>query len=296
MAGSHNYSAAGKNKGKLRIVFGLTACYMVAEAITGLLTNSLALVADAGHMLTDAAALGLALLAIQFAERPATPQKTYGYLRSEILAALANAVALLLITIYILIEAWQRFQAPLEVASWPMLIVASIGLVVNLIGMKLLAGSSGESLNVKGAYLEVLADMLGSIGVIAAGIIMLTTGWFMADPIIGAGIGLFIIPRTWKLLKEAVHILMEGTPAKVDVGLLEAAMREVPGVEAVHDLHVWTITSGLDALSAHVSIRDTAESERILTGLQVLLHERFDINHPTLQLEDTRRKPETLTV
>ena len=296
MSGSHNYSAAGKNKRKLAIVFGLTASYMVAEAIAGVLTNSLALVADAGHMLTDAAALGLALLAIRFAERPATPQKTYGYLRSEILAALANAVALLLITVYILYEAWKRFQAPPEVASWPMLIVASFGLVVNVIGMKLLAGSSGESLNVKGAYLEVLSDMLGSIGVIAAGIIMLTTGWYMADPIIGAGIGLFIVPRTWTLLKEAAHILMEGTPAQVDLSLLESAMRSVPGVAAVHDLHVWTITSGLDALSAHVTLREIAESDKILTELQAVLHDQFKIDHTTLQFEDVKRTPETLTV
>ena len=296
MSGSHNYSAAGKNKRQLAIVFGMTASYMVAEAVTGLLTNSLALVADAGHMLTDAAALGLALLAIRFAERPATPQKTYGYLRSEILAALANAVALLLITIYILYEAWKRFQAPPEVASWPMLIVASFGLVVNLVGMRLLAGSAGESLNVKGAYLELLSDMLGSIGVIVAGIVILTTGWYMADPIIGAGIGLFIVPRTWKLLKEAAHILMEGTPATVDIRLLESAMRQVPGVEAVHDLHVWTITSGLDAVSAHVNVRDVGESDRILTELQAVLHDRFEIDHTTLQLEDAKRTPESLTV
>lgn len=296
MSGTHSYSAAAKNKRPLTIVFVLTAGYMLAEAVGGILTGSLALVADAGHMLTDSAALGLALLAIRFAERPATPQKTYGYLRAEILSALANAVALLLITVYILYEAYKRFQNPPEVASWPMLIVASIGLAVNFIGMKLLAGSSGESLNVKGAYLEVLSDMLGSLGVIVAGIIMLTTGWYMADPIIGAGIGLFIVPRTWTLLKQAGHILMEGAPPEVDLKLLEAAMLRVQGVTALHDLHVWTITSGLDALSAHVTVEDLSQSDRILSDLQTALHDEFKIDHTTLQIEGRNRAPESISV
>lgn len=296
MPDSHNHSTARKNKRPLAIVFVLTTGYMLTEAAAGVLTGSLALVADAGHMLTDSAALGLALLAIRFAERPATPQKTYGYLRAEILSALANSVALLLITAYILYEAWKRFQNPPEVDSWPMLMVASIGLVVNLIGMKLLAASSGESLNVKGAYLEVLSDMLGSLGVILAGIIMLMTGWYMADPIIGAGIGLFIIPRTWKLLNQAAHILMEGTPPTIDLKLLEGAMLRVPGVTAVHDLHVWTITSGLDALSAHVKVMDLTQADRILTELQTLLRDEFRLDHTTLQIEDRNRTPEALSV
>jgi cobalt-zinc-cadmium efflux system protein len=164
-------------------------------------------------MLTDAGALGLALLAIWFAQRPATKEKTYGYYRAEILAAVVNAVVLLFISVYILDEAWRRFQNPPEVMSWPMLIVATIGLAVNMIGMRLLADASGKSLNVKGAYLEVLSDMLGSLGVIAASVIMLTTGWYLADPLISAGIGLFILPRTWTLLRQVTHILMEGTPA-----------------------------------------------------------------------------------
>ena len=195
-------SAAGKNKRNLAIVFGLTTAYMVAEAVGGLLTNSLALLADAGHMLTDAGALGLALLAIWFAGRPATQRKTYGYYRAEILAAFANALVLLFILAYILYEAWQRFQNPPEIAGWPMIIIATVGLVVNMIGVWLLHGASGESLNIEGAYLEVLKDALGSVGVIASGVIILTTGWYLADPIISAAIALLIIPRTWTLLRQ----------------------------------------------------------------------------------------------
>jgi len=277
-------STAGKNKGKLVIVFGLTTAYMIAEAIGALLTNSLALLADAGHMLTDAGSLGLALLAIWFAGRPATKEKTYGYYRVEILAALTNAVVLIFISIYILYEAWRRFQNPPEVLSWPMFIIAIIGLVVNIIGVWLLAKASGESLNIKGAYLEVLSDTLGSLGVIAASVIMLTTGWYLADPIISAGIGLFILPRTWTLLKRATHVLLEGTPSHIDLKSMENAMKQVKGVKAVHDLHVWTITSGIDSMSAHVSIEDTSQVDRILAELQRMLKDKFGIEHTTIQL------------
>lgn len=277
-------SKAGKNKKNLVIVFGLTTAYMIAEAIGGLLTNSLALLADAGHMLTDAGALGLALLAIWFAGKPATREKTYGYYRAEILAALTNAVVLLFISFFILYEAWRRFQNPPEVMSLPMLIIAIIGLVINLIGMLLLAGGSAESLNVKGAYLEVLSDTLGSLGVIAASVIMLTTGWYLADPIISAGIGLFILPRTWTLLKQATHILLEGTPARIDQEAMEDAMNQVKGVKAVHDLHVWTITSGIDAMSGHVTVEDTSQGDGILAELQRVLRDQFEIEHTTIQL------------
>lgn len=205
-------TAAAQHAGRLGWALALTATYMVAEVVGGLVTGSLALLADAAHMLTDVGGLALALLAIRFAAREATPQRTYGYLRMEVLSALTNAVVLLLLTVYILFEAYQRFLSPPEILSGPMLVVAVIGLIVNLISMRLLAGGSSESVNVKGAYFEVLSDMLGSIGVIIAALLMMWKGWRLVDPIIGAGIGLFIVPRTWLLLKQVTHILMEGVP------------------------------------------------------------------------------------
>lgn len=279
-------TAAGQHSTRLLAAFSLTSAFMIAEVIGGLITGSLALLADAAHMLTDAGGLALALLAIRFAARPATPERTYGYLRSEILSALLNAVVLLVLTVYILWEAYKRFWSPPEILSGPMLAVACIGLVINLISMRLLAGGSSESLNVQGAYFEVLSDMLGSLGVIIAAIVVMATGWTLADPLIGAAIGLFIVPRTWILLKQAVHILMEGTPPRVDLGLLEKALREIPGVSAVHDLHVWTITSGLDAMSGHLVVPDQQLGKSVLQTAQETLKTRFKIEHTTLQIED----------
>ncbi|PZR81402.1 MAG: cation transporter, partial [Stutzerimonas stutzeri] len=249
MGAGHSHSgaaapdtAAGKHKGRLAAALGLTTAFMIAEIVGGLWTGSLALLADAAHMLTDAGGLALALIAIRFSERPATPQNTYGFVRMEVLSALTNAVVLLLLTFYILYEAYQRFLNPPEIIGGPMLVVAVIGLIVNLISMRLLSGGSSESINVKGAYFEVLSDMLGSLGVIVAALVVLLTGWTLVDPIIGAGIGLFIVPRTWILLKQAIHILLEGTPPEVNVALIEKRLLELPAVTAVHDLHVWTIT------------------------------------------------------
>lgn len=279
-------SAAGRHWNRLAWALGLTVTYMAAEIIGGLVTGSLALLADAAHMLTDAGGLALALFAIRFAARPATPQKTFGYLRTEILSALTNAVVLLLLTIYILYEAYQRFLSPPEILSGPMLAIAIVGLLVNFASMRLLASGSSESLNVKGAYFEVLSDMLGSLGVIAAALIVMFTGWNLADPVIGAGIGLFIVPRTWNLLRQATNILLEGTPPEVDVRLLERNLLVIPGVQAVHDLHVWTITSGLDAMSAHLLVADMAESPRVLRTARSMLSEEFRIDHVTLQIED----------
>ena len=287
MGTGHSHgTAAGRHKDRLFSAFILTCAFVVVEVIGGLLTGSLALLADAAHMLTDAGGLALALIAIRFAERPATPQKTYGYVRMEVLSALTNAVVLLLLTIYILYEAYQRFTHPPEILSTPMLAVAVAGLVVNLISMKLLSAGSSESLNVKGAYFEVMSDMLGSLGVIIAALIIMFTGWTLADPIIGAAIGLFIVPRTWLLLKQAIHILMEGTPPEIDMAMLERKLREIQGVTAVHDLHVWTITSGIDAMSCHLVVADMQHSRTILTSANELMRSSFGLTHTTIQIED----------
>ncbi|MGN6310066.1 MAG: cation diffusion facilitator family transporter [Xanthobacteraceae bacterium] len=279
-------TAAAQHARKLAWALGLTATYMVAEVIGGLVTGSLALLADAAHMLTDVGGLALALLAIRFAAREATPQRTYGYLRMEVLSAQANAVVLLLLTVYILYESYERFVSPPEILSGPMLAVATIGLVVNLISIRLLAAGSSESVNVKGAYFEVLSDMLGSIGVIVAALLMMWKGWRLADPIIGAGIGLFIVPRTWFLLKQVTHILMEGVPSNVDIALLQDKLLKIKGVISVHDLHVWTITSGFDAMSCHLVVSDISGQRDVLLESRRIMKEDYDIDHVTIQVED----------
>lgn len=285
MGQGHSHSAAGTNKRRLLLVFGLTTTYLIAEVIGGLVTGSLALLADAGHMLTDVAGLGLALMAIKFAERPATPERTYGYYRVEILAALTNAVVLIGISVYILFEAWERFLNPPVVESKGMLIVAVIGLIINIVGVILLRKGSKESLNMKGAYFEVVSDMLTSIGVLIAGVIMLTTSWYYADPIISAGIGLFILPRTWMLLREAVGILLEGTPSGVNLTAIREAVGQLPGVSEIHDLHVWTLTSGVNAMSAHVVVMDTSEHDGVLSAVHDVITKNFPIAHVTVQVE-----------
>lgn len=285
MGHGHSHSAAGANKNRLAIVFGLTASYLIVEVIGGMVTGSLALLADAGHMLTDVAGLGLALMAIKFAERPATPERTYGYYRVEILAALTNAIVLIGISFYILYEAWERFRNPPEVASGAMLVVAIIGLVINLVGMVILRKGSQESLNMKGAYFEVVSDMLTSVGVLIAGAVMLTTGWYYADPLIAAGIGFFILPRTWMLMRDAVGVLLEGAPSDVNLPAVRSAMGEFPGVKKVHDLHVWTLTSGVNAMSAHVVVVDPSMHAEVLSAMHDTLTTSFRIAHVTIQIE-----------
>ncbi len=285
-------TAGAKHAKRLAWALAMTATYMIAEVIGGLVTGSLALLADAAHMLTDVGGLALALLAIRFAAREATPQRTFGYLRMEVLSALANAVVLLLLTVYILYEAYQRFLSPPEVLSGPMLIVACIGLVVNLVSMWLLSSGSSESLNVKGAYFEVLSDMLGSIGVIVAALLMMWKGWALADPIIGAGIGLFIVPRTWSLLSQVTHILMEGTPPNVDIGAIEKKLLAIPGSVAVHDLHVWTVTSGFDAMSCHLVVADMSAGREALREARNLMKAEYGIEHTTIQVEDEAMRAE----
>jgi cobalt-zinc-cadmium efflux system protein len=263
----------------------LTSLFLAVEVAMGLWTNSLALLADAGHMLTDAGGLALALFAIWMARRPPTAAKTYGYYRVEILAAAANALVLLGISAGILYEAYRRFLAPPDVPGVPLLVVAAVGLAVNLVGMWLLRGGSRASLNVQGAYYEVVSDALGSLGVLVAGLLIITTGWRYADPVVGVGIGLFIIPRTWKLLRQAIDVLLEATPPHIALAEVEQTMREVPGVQAVHDLHVWTLTSGKYAMSGHVVVDDLGATDRILPELHGRLHQRFGIDHTTIQPE-----------
>lgn len=285
MGHGHEISASGKNKKRLTIVLALTSFYLIAEVVGGFLTGSLALLADAGHMLTDVGGLALALLAIKFAERPATPERTYGYYRVEILAALTNAVVLIGISIYILYEAYERFLNPPEVQSSTMIFIAVIGLIINIVGVFILRAGSQESLNMKGAYFEVLSDLLTSVGVIIAGVIMLTTGWYYADPIISAGIGLFIFPRTWALLKDAVSVLLEGTPSDVNITALRESLGEVEGVADVHDLHVWSLTSGVNAMSVHAVLNDGATYEEVLTRIHDQCTDSFKISHITVQVE-----------
>jgi cobalt-zinc-cadmium efflux system protein len=282
---SHQVSASGKNKKPLMIVLGLTTAYMLAEVVGGLLTNSLALLADAGHMLTDVGGLALALMAIKFAERPATPERTYGYYRVEILAAMTNAIVLIGISLYILYEAYERFRNPPEVQSGTMLLIATIGLAINIAGVYILRAGSTESLNMKGAYFEVLSDMLTSVGVIVAGIIMLTTGWYYADPIISAGIGLFIFPRTWALLKDAVGVLLEGTPSDVNIASLRVRLSKLEGIAEIHDLHVWSLTSGVNALSVHAVLANGSEHDEVLARLHQCCTTEFKIAHVTAQTE-----------
>lgn len=284
--GGGGQSAAGKNKGKLVLVLGFTTTYLVAEVVGGLAFNSLALLADAGHMLTDVVGLAMALFAIWFAERKATPEKTYGYYRIEILAAMANAVILIGISLYILFEAYRRFIDPPEVQSLGMLSVAVIGLVVNIAGLLILRAGSKESLNMKGAYFEVLSDMLTSVGVIIAGLIMFFSGGlYWVDPLISAGIGLFILPRTWILLKDAVGILLEGTPSDVNIASLRDALKKIKGVADVHDLHVWALTSGMNAMSVHAVLADGSEHNDVLERLHECCTNEFKISHTTIQIE-----------
>jgi len=294
MSDHHHHSFAGKNKKNLKIVFILTFCFMIVEAIGGYLTNSLALFADAAHMFTDTGALGLALIAIWFAEKPATADKTYGYYRTEIVAAFINALILLIISFFILYEAWQRLNHPPEVLSKPMFVIAALGLIVNLIGMKLLSEGSSNSLNIKGAYLEVFSDMLGSIGVIIASLLIMFKGWEIADPIASIAMGLFILPRTWHLLKQVVHVLLEGTPTHIDIDKVEKELSSVEGVIAVHDIHIWTITSGIDVMTAHVEIADFADGNGILIDIKKVLVSKFNILHSTIQLETDECKESDL--
>ncbi len=279
----HTHSS--RHKHRLWVVFALSASFMVVQVVVGWWTNSLALLADAAHLFVDAAGVGLSLLAVWFAERPATAEKTYGYYRVEILAALVNGVVLCVLAIAILVEAWDRLRVRHEVSAGPVLVVAVAALGVNLLAAWLLHAGAGESLNVRGAYLEVLGDALSSAAVIVAAAVILVTGWTAADALASAAIGLLILPRTFALLKQAVNVLLEGVPAHLDLADIETALRGAPGVKRVHDLHVWTLTSGREAMSAHVEVEPGTPPDRILDELHVVLHARFGIDHTTIQVE-----------
>lgn len=287
---SHVHSAAGASRGRLLIVLALVVGFLAVEVVGSLLTNSLALLADAGHMLTDAVGVGMALLAIHFAARPASATKSFGYYRLEILAAVANAVLLFGVAAYILYAAYQRFAEPALVLSLPMLGVAAVGLVVNLVSMRLLAAGAKSSLNLRGAYLEVLGDLLGSMAVLVAGLIILTTGWALADSIASVFIALLILPRTWSLLREAIDVLLQATPKGVNLDEVRAHLLHADGVVDAHDLHAWTLTSGMHVVSAHIVIKPEADAARVLDEICACLSDDFDMEHSTIQLETTDRR------
>ncbi|MFF9850770.1 cation diffusion facilitator family transporter [Streptomyces litmocidini] len=282
-------TAAAAYRNRLRIALGITLSVMVIEIVGGLVADSLALIADAAHMATDAVGLAMALLAIHFANRPPSGNRTFGYARAEILAALANCLLLLVVGGYVLYEAVQRFIEPAETKGGPAIAFAVVGLVANVISLSLLMRGQKESLNVRGAYLEVLADALGSVTVIVAAAIILATGWQYADPIASIVIGLMIVPRTVKLLRETLDVLLEAAPKGVDMAEVRAHILALPGVEDVHDLHAWTITSGMPVLSAHVVVDqdalDSVGHEKMLHALQGCLGSHFDVEHCTFQLE-----------
>lgn len=297
-------SVDDSSKKSLKIVLLLTSAYFVIQIVVGIKIDSLAVISDAGHMLIDVAGLVMALLAISFAQKPPTPIRTYGFYRAEILASLLNSLFLILLSAFILFEAFQRIVHPSEVIGLPMIIVASIGLVINLVGLRLISrvrmkGNVSqptrnsktknvplqENLNIHGAYLEVFADTIGSVGVIAAGIVIEITRYYQADPLISIGIVALILPRTWLLLKKAIHILIEGTPSHLCHEEVKNSILKVKGVTGVFDLHIWTITSGIHALSAHVVIMDNNRSREILQEINSILEKNFKINHATIQIE-----------
>lgn len=278
-------SAGAKHRRPLFIAFGLTAIFMVVEIVVGVATQSLALISDGAHMGTDVLGLGMALAAITLASRPATSQRTFGVYRLEVLAALANGLLLFGVAGYVLWEAVERIGSPPEVPGLPLMLVAFVGLIVNLISFRLLSAGSKESLNVRGAYLEVLSDMLGSVGVIVAAIVIYTTGWHYADTIIGAAIGLFILPRTWKLMAQALRILMEVAPPGVDVDQARRDILAIPGVLDVHDLHIWTVTSGMESATGHVVIATPTDLHPVLDRTRDLLRDKYGVTHTTIQCE-----------
>ena len=291
MAHAHAHgSAAAANRGRLVAVLFVSLAILIVEVIGGIAAASLALLADAGHMLTDVAGVGMALLAIWFARRPASNGRTYGYLRFEIIAAVTNAFLLFGVAALILFEAWRRLSEPPEVGSGLMLAVALVGLGANAASMFLLRNAQRESLNLRGAYLEVMGDFLGSGAVIVAAIVIAVTGWAIADALASALIALLILPRTFSLLREATDVLLEATPKGVEMDHVRQHILDAPGVEDCHDLHAWTSTSGMNVVSAHVTLAEGADPAATLDALCACLSDDFDIEHSTFQLETVDRR------
>ncbi len=291
MSSDHNH-AAGANEKSLRIALALTALFLVVEVVAGLITQSLALLSDAAHMFTDVAALAIALVAIQIGKRPADKRRTFGYYRFEILAAAFNAILLFLVAIYIVVEAWKRLFSPVEIQSSTMLVVAVMGLIVNVISMRLLSQGKDSSLNVKGAYLEVWADMLGSVGVIVGALVIWFTGWAWVDSLVAVAIGVWVLPRTWILLKSSLHILLEGVPEDVDIDAVERTILAVPGVLSIHDLHVWSLTSGKPSLTVHAVVDPIIDAEtEVVPAIRRALFQTHSIAHTTVQCERVSCEP-----
>lgn len=283
------WRGAARHRRRLVWAFVLVAVFFVVELVTALATNSLALLSDAGHLFTDVLGLGMALAAIHAADRgTADPRKTFGLYRLEILAALANTVLLFLVALGILFEAIRRLSDPPEVLAAPMLVVAVGGLAVNLVAFALLRKGAGDSINIEGAYLEVLADTLGSVGVIVAATIISTTGITLVDPVFGVAIGLFVLPRTVRLGRRALRILLQAAPPEVDLDAVEADLRRLPGVVDTHDLHVWTLTSGMEVASVHVQAGPDTDAHALLERARSLLRDRYGIDHATVQVEPAR--------
>lgn len=285
--GHSHATSETRNEKPLWIALILTSLFLIAEVVGGLMTNSLALISDAAHMFTDAAALAVSLAAIRVGRRPADSLRTFGYYRFEILAAAFNAILLFMVALYILYEAYERLKNPPEIQSGAMLIIAVLGLTINLVSMRLLASGSNASLNIKGAYLEVWSDMLGSIGVIFGALVIRWTGWAWIDSIIAVAIGLWVLPRTWVLLKASMNVLLEGVPDGMSLAEVRSAITAVDGVRDVHDLHVWTITSGKTSLTAHIVYEPAqGDHQSLRCAIRSILADKFDIHHSTIQMED----------
>lgn len=290
MGAGHQHGPAGRisaaHRRRLWWAFFLLGGFMLVEATAALVTGSLALLSDAGHMFADVLGIGMALAAMTAADRAAgDPQRTFGLYRFEVLAALANAVLLSGVAVYVMVESLRRIAEPTDVPAGPMFAVAAGGLAVNLVALALLHAGARENLNLQGAYLEVLGDLLGSIGVILAASLIAIAGWWWADPVVAVAIGLFILPRTWRLGRAAVRILVQAAPAHVDVPAVQARLAALPGVRDVHDLHVWTLTSGMDVASAHLTVDSGTDLGPVLAAARGALHEEFQIEHSTLQVE-----------
>ncbi len=281
----HAHHAPKTGKQNLTLALAITGTWFVIELAGGLYANSLALLADAAHMLTDLAALGLSLFALKISARPATHSKTYGYLRAEILAALANGIFLILIAIYIFYESYQRFRLPEEVKSGTMLVIAFTGLLANVITAALLFRSRHENLNLRGAFLHVLGDTLGSVGAIIAGVLMILKKWYLADPIVSVVVGALVLYSSWELVAESVDVLLEGTPRHLNISNILNDLGQLKGVRSVHDLHVWSITSDMTAMSCHVVLKPNVDAGEALAASNRLMREKYGIDHTTIQIE-----------